>query len=61
MHRQISKKLNNKVWMKKKQDFDKITLTGVASRLILPQETASSGEAPESEPSNSEAVLTKTA
>ena len=47
--------------MKKKQDFDKITLTGVASRLILPQETASSGEAPESEPSNSEAVLTKTA
>ena len=38
-----------------------LTFTGVASRFIFPQETASSGEAPESEPSNSEAVLTKTA
>lgn len=29
------------------------TLTGLASVLILPQDTASSGLAPESEPSNS--------
>lgn len=29
------------------------TLTGLASILILPQDTASSGLAPESEPSNS--------
>lgn len=34
------------------------TLTGVASMRILPQDTASSGRAPESEPSNSCAVFT---
>lgn len=34
------------------------TLTGLASTRILPQDTASSGRAPESEPSNSCAVLT---
>ena len=37
-----------------------VTLTGVASNRILPHETASSGLAPESEPSKSCAVLTKT-
>ena len=36
-------------------------LTGVASARILPQDTASSGRAPESLPSNSCAVLTYTA
>jgi len=34
-------------------------LTGLASFLIFPQETASSGRAPESLPSNSFAVLMK--
>ena len=37
-----------------------LTLTGVAVILILPQEMASSGRAPESLPSNSDAVLTNT-
>ena len=37
-----------------------ITFTGDASLLILPQEMASSGRAPLSEPSNSEAVFTNT-
>mmetsp|Transcript_11586 Transcript_11586/g.37039 ORF Transcript_11586/g.37039 Transcript_11586/m.37039 type:complete len:206 (-) Transcript_11586:669-1286(-) len=37
------------------------TLTGRAPSRILPQDTASSGRAPASEPSNSWAVLTKTA
>jgi hypothetical protein len=36
------------------------TLTGEASALILPQETASSGRAPASDPSNSFPVLIKT-
>ncbi len=36
------------------------TLTGVASARILPQDTASSGHAPESEPLNSCPVFTKT-
>ena len=40
--------------------FLKLTLTGVAVILILPQEMASSGRAPESLPSNSDAVLTNT-
>ena len=34
-----------------------LTLTGCASIRILPHETASSGRAPESDPSNSWAVL----
>ncbi len=36
------------------------TFTGFASLLILPQDTASSGLAPASLPSNSHAVLIKT-
>lgn len=39
----------------------KSTFTGLASVLIFPQDTASSGLAPESEPSNSWPVLTNTA
>lgn len=38
-----------------------LTFTGEASMRIFPQETASSGRAPESEPSNSCPVLTNTA
>lgn len=38
-----------------------VTLTGLASVLIFPQDTASSGLAPESEPSNSCPVFTYTA
>ena len=38
---------------------NQITLTGFASLLILPQDIASSGRAPLSDPSNSLAVLTK--
>lgn len=38
-----------------------LTLTGEADFFILPQDTASSGRAPLSLPSNSEAVLTNTA
>ena len=37
-----------------------LTLTGVASFLILPHDNASSGLAPLSDPSNSDAVFRKT-
>lgn len=43
------------------QDLKVLTLTGEAVFFIFPQETASSGRAPLSLPSNSEAVLTNTA
>lgn len=42
-------------------DYSTLTLTGVASFLIFPHETASSGLAPLSLPSKSHAVLMKTA
>ena len=43
------------------KEYEKLpTFTGVAVVLILPQEIASSGRAPESLPSNSCAVFTNT-
>lgn len=55
------KKMNEKLLKENSRNGKKNTLTGLASVLIFPQVTASSGLAPESQPSDSWAVFTYTA